>query len=258
MWDNILNGCAWLLYQLAHLVGDWGLAIIIVTLIIRFALFPLQRKQFKSSYEMQQFQPKLQEIQELYAGDQQKIQEETMKLYQETGFNPLSGCLPMLIQMPIFIILFQVLRWKLYDFANDSTLGVCFYNIIPNLTQTINDAWGVGVTYSIPYIIMIILFIGFSVAPMILQLRQSDQQTRSQQFMMIAIMGIMFIWMAFISPAGVMLYWALSSAFGFFQQLITNKTLKKEDEKREEEDLTRPVVVNVTRREHKKRPTKKH
>ena len=94
MWDSILNGCAWLLAQLAHLVGDWGLAIIIVTLVIRLALFPLQRKQFKSSYDMQKVQPKLQEIQTLYAGDQQKIQEETMKIYQETGFNPLAGCLP--------------------------------------------------------------------------------------------------------------------------------------------------------------------
>ena len=62
MWDSILNGCAWLLAQLAHLVGDWGLAIIIVTLVIRLALFPLQRKQFKSSYDMQKVQPKLQEI----------------------------------------------------------------------------------------------------------------------------------------------------------------------------------------------------
>lgn len=255
MWDSILNGCAWLLAQLAHLVGDWGLAIIIVTLVIRLALFPLQRKQFKSSYDMQKVQPKLQEIQTLYAGDQQKIQEETMKIYQETGFNPLAGCLPMLIQMPIFIILFQVLRWKIGDFASED-LGVTFYHILPNLTQTVGDAWAVGAVYAIPYILQMLLFIGFSIAPMILQLRQNEQN-RSQTGMMLGVMGIMFIWMAFISPAGVMVYWALSSAFGFFQQLITNRKLKEDDEKAEEK-VVKPVEVHVERREHKKRPRKKH
>lgn len=94
MWDGILNGCASVLYELAKLVGDWGLAIIIVTLIIRLLLFPLQRKQLKSSFQMQQVQPRMQEIQTLYAGDQVKIQQEMQKLYQETGFNPLLGVFP--------------------------------------------------------------------------------------------------------------------------------------------------------------------
>ena len=256
MWDSILNGCAWLLWQLAQLVGDWGLAIIIVTLVIRLALFPLQRKQYKSSYEMQRMQPKIKEIQTLYAGDQQKIQEETMKVYQETGFNPMSGCLPMLVQMPVFIILFQVLRWKIGDYANEG-LRVCFYNILPDLTQTVPDAWNTDIVYSIPYVITMVLFIGCSMGPMILQMKQNPQN-RSQSMMMTGVMGVMFIWMAFVSPAGVMLYWALSSAFGLVQQLLTQHKLKKEDEKKEEEIIIKPVKVNVERREKKKRPTKKH
>lgn len=256
MWDGILNGCAYALSLLANLVGDWGLAIIIVTLVIRFILFPLQRKQFKSSYEMKKFQPRMKEIQEIYAGDQQKIQEETMKLYRETGFNPLAGCLPMLIQMPIFIILFQVLRWKIGDYATDQ-LGVTFYHIIPNLTQTLGDAWAVGATYAIPYIVLLVLFIGFSIAPMVLQLKNADQN-KNQTMMMVGIMGIMFIWMAFISPAGVMLYWALSSCFGFFQQLIQNRVMEKEDAAHDEEVHVQPVRVNVQRREKKKRQHKSH
>lgn len=256
MWDSILNGCAWLLAQLAHLVGDWGLAIIIVTLVIRLILFPLQRKQFKSSFKMQEVQPRLQEIQQLYAGDQQKISEETMKIYRETGFNPLSGCLPMLVQMPIFIILFQVLRWKIGDFAT-ADFAVSFYHILPNLTQTMMDAFNAGgIGYAFTYVIFFILFVGFSVAPMMMQLKQNPQN-KNQTMIMLVIMGFMFLWMGAISPAGVLLYWSLSSAFGFFQQLITNKTLKKEKEKREEEILVKPVVVNVERREKKKRPTKK-
>lgn len=256
MWDSILNGCAWLLWQLAQLVGDWGLAIIIVTLVIRLALFPLQRKQYKSSFEMQRVQPQIQKIQEQYAGDQQKIQEETMKLYQETGFNPMAGCLPMLVQMPIFIILFQVLRWKIGDYSSEG-LAVSFYNILPDLTQTVPDAWNQDLVYSIPYVITMVMFIGFSMGPMILQLKQNPQN-KSQSMMMTGVMGVMFIWMAFVSPAGVMLYWALSSGFGLVQQLLTQRRMKNEYEKKEEEILIKPIEVNVERREKKKRPTKKH
>lgn len=256
MWDGILNGCAAALYELAKLVGDWGLAIIIVTLIIRLLLFPTQRKQLKSSFQMQQVQPRMQEIQKLYAGDQVKIQQEMQKLYQETGFNPLAGCLPMLIQMPIFIILFQVLRDKIGQYAGGE-LSVSFYNILPNLTQTVPDAFNQDIVYSIPYIIMMVLFIGLSVTPMILQMKQNPQN-RSQMTMMMGIMGIMFTWMAFISPAGVMLYWALSSGFALAQQLITQRVLKKEAAEKEEAAPAKPIKVNVERREKKKRPTKKH
>lgn len=256
MWDGILNGCAAALYELAKLVGDWGLAIIIVTLIIRLLLFPIQRKQLKSSFQMQQVQPRMQEIQKLYAGDQVKIQQEMQKLYQETGFNPLAGCLPMLIQMPIFIILFQVLRDKIGQYAGGE-LSVSFYNILPNLTQTVPDAFNQDIVYSIPYIIMMVLFIGLSVTPMILQMKQNPQN-RSQMTMMMGIMGIMFTWMAFISPAGVMLYWALSSGFALVQQLITQRVLKKEAAEKEDAAPAKPIKVNVERREKKKRPTKKH
>ena len=250
MWDSILQGTAWLLSQLASLVGDWGLAIIIVTLVIRLLLFPLQRKQYKSSFAMQEVQPKLQRIQEIYAGDQEKIQEETMKLYRETNFNPISGCLPMLIQMPIFIILFQTLRWHMTDYSNG--LPVSLYNILPDLTITIPDSG-----FSIVYVIFGILFIGFSVGPMAYQLTQNkDPQQRSMSIMMLIMFGLMFVWMAWISPAGVILYWSLSSAFGFFQQIITNKVLKKEKQEKIEADVHKPVEVNVQRKEKKKRPHK--
>lgn len=252
MWDNILNGAASLLYLLEQVVGDWGLAIIIVTLVIRLLLFPLQRKQYKSSFRMQEMQPKMQRIQELYANDQQKMQEETMKLYQETGFNPLSGCLPILIQMPIFVILFQTLRFKLVDYANVGD-GVSFYNILPDLTITVE-----GSGFNLVYLLFAVLFVVFSVSPMILQLfmnKNTTAQQRSTNMMMLVIMGVMFVWMAAISPAGVILYWTLSSAFGFFQQLITNRVLKRE---RAEEEAAKPQVVevNVQRKEKKKRPHK--
>lgn len=256
MWDGILNGCAEGLHWLAQVLGDWGLAIIVVTLVIRLLLFPVQRKQLRSSFQMQQVQPRIQEIQSLYAGDQPKIQEEMQKLYQETGFNPLSGCLPLLVQMPIFVILFQVLRSKIGQFES-ATEHVTFYNILPNLTQTVPDAVGVGLLYAIPYIIFMVLFIVLSVTPMVLQMKKSAQN-RSQSMMMLGIMGIMFIWMSFISPAGVLLYWALSSGFGLVQQIITQKVLTKEaDDKEAATVVAKPIHVNVERKQKKKRPSKK-
>ena len=258
MWDSILNGAAWLLYQLALLVGDWGLAIIIVTLVIRLLLFPIQRKQNRSTLAMQDLQPKLMEIQERYAGDQQKISEETMKIYQETGFNPMAGCLPMLIQMPIFIILFQVLRNKLGDYVGGE-LDVSFYGILPDLTVSMPNVFqSDGLAAALPYIVFFLCFILLSVAPMMLSMAQQNGQNKSQTMMMVVIMGVMFVWMGWISPAGVLLYWSLSSGFGFVQQLVTKKSMAKEKEKAEAEKPIQPVKVNVERREKKKRPTKKH
>ena len=258
MWDSILNACATLLYKLAVLLGDWGLAIILVTLVIRLLLFPLQRKQNRSNFAMQDLQPRLQEIQQKYEGDQQKISEETMKIYQEIGFNPMAGCLPMLIQMPVFIILFQILRNKLGDFVGGE-IDVSFFNILPDLTITATKALSSqGFVYAIPYFIFFILFVLMSVAPMILQMLQNKQQDKSQTMMMLVIMAIMFVWMGWISPAGVLLYWSLSSCFGFVQSLLTQRHMKKEKKEREEAIPDKPIVVNVERREKKKRPKKKH
>ena len=255
MWDSILNGCAALLYQLATVVGDWGLAICIVTVVIRLLLFPVQQKQLKSSFGMQELQPKMQALQEKYADDQQRLSEETMKLYQEVGFNPLAGCLPMLVQMPIFIILFQTLRFKLADYQIEGQLAVSFYNILPDLTLTIPDAH-----FGIWYCVFGILFIVLSVGPMGYQLikQNTNKQNESMTWMMLIFFGLMFIYMAWISPAGVILYWARSSGLGFVQQLVTNRVLKKKrDEEVAELNLPEKIEVEVERKVKKPRPHKK-
>lgn len=110
MWEVFKN---WIFDIIQFFFGfcqDWGLAIIIVTIIFRVLISPLMHKQTKSSYQMQKVQPLMQEIQTKYANDPQRMQEEMQKLYADAKFNPLAGCLPMLLQMPIFIALFQVLR----------------------------------------------------------------------------------------------------------------------------------------------------
>lgn len=166
MWDAFKDAifiCIEFFYNFVH---DWGLAIVIVTLIFRLILFPLMQKQIKSTFQMQKFSPLMQEIQTKYADDKQRQSAEMQKLYAESGFNPLAGCLPMILQMPIFIALFQVL----YD-MNTRTGGseYTFYNILPNLVASPANAWSVGVGPFIPYGILLIVFAGATFLPTLLQ-----------------------------------------------------------------------------------------
>jgi YidC/Oxa1 family membrane protein insertase len=106
----LLDAIGWLLAWLYDLTGNFGLAIIILTIVFRIVLLPLGIKQIKSMQAMQALQPKIKEIQKKYKGNKQKIQEQTMKLYQEYGVNPLGGCLPLLLQFPILIAMYSVIR----------------------------------------------------------------------------------------------------------------------------------------------------
>ena len=93
------------------MIGSWGWAIIILTIIVRLILMPLTFKQFRSAQAMQRIQPKIKELQRKYKTDKRKLQEETMKLYQEYRVNPFASCLPLLLQMPIFICLYYAIRF---------------------------------------------------------------------------------------------------------------------------------------------------
>ena len=103
MWDAFKDLIFQIIQFFYDFCGDWGLAIIIVTVIFRVLISPLMHKQTKSSFQMQKVQPLMKEIQTKYADDPQRQQEEMQKLYAEVKFNPLAGCLPMLLQMPIFM-----------------------------------------------------------------------------------------------------------------------------------------------------------
>ncbi len=110
VWQAMLNGIGWVVAKIYELVPNYGLTIILLTVIIRVVLLPLGIKQIRSMQAMQVIQPKIKAIQQKYKGNRQKQQEETMKLYKEHGVNPLSGCWPMLLQFPILISMYSVLR----------------------------------------------------------------------------------------------------------------------------------------------------
>ena len=110
MWDWFINFLTAVLAGIEGFVGDWGLAVIILTVIVRLILTPLMAHSTRSTARMQVMQPKLQEIQERYADDPTRQAEELRKVYAEMKFNPLGGCLPIFLQMPIFFGLFSVVR----------------------------------------------------------------------------------------------------------------------------------------------------
>lgn len=247
MWDWFINLLTDIIAAFEGFIGDWGLAIIIFTVIVRVLLLPLTLKQQKSMAEMQHVQPILTEIQTKYADDPQRLNEEMMKFYSEHKFNPVAGCLPMLLQMPIFFALFSVLRYHVPEEA-------CFYNILPSLSASAATVFSSnGFVSAIPYIIFVLAFGLLTFLPMYLQ-QNSNSMTKG----MGAVMTIMMLFVGWSSPAGVVLFWVTSSAWAVIQQQIIFK--QKDHEIKEEEEAVaplKPVEVNVTRREHAARPHKK-
>ena len=240
------------------LVGDWGFAIILLTLVFRVVLIPLTWKQTKSMYELQEIQPKIKALQDKYKNDKEKQQEELMKFYQENKVNPFSGCLPMLLQMPLFIALFTVLRENLPKYiatmpAASQAAARHFSVFLPDITMspqqvystvasaTVNATSSIvatttvvpqgsvvaGVIAVLPYLVLVALF-GLSVwLPQYLISKDPTQRRTG------AYMAVVMLWFGFVSPAGVLLYWVTSSGWQVGQQMITQRVLKQAKEAQE-------------------------
>jgi YidC/Oxa1 family membrane protein insertase len=142
-WQWLLNGLGSLLAAIYDAIPNYGVTIIILTLLIRVVLLPLGIKQIKSMGSMQSLQPKLKELQKKYKGNKQKLQEETMKLYREAGVNPLGGCLPLLLQFPILIAMYAILRAPLpnsaYDPVSNPDVPEYVNNHLPEESQLYED-----------------------------------------------------------------------------------------------------------------------
>jgi YidC/Oxa1 family membrane protein insertase len=193
------------LFLLLHVIYDfipnWGIAIIILTIILRIVLFPLNHKSLKAMKKMADLAPEIQKLQKKYKDDPQKLQQEMMKLYAEHGANPMSGCLPILAQIPIFIALYNVLMVAV-ELKNVPFLWV------PDLSQ--HD----------PFYILPILM-GVS---MIAQQWITPSSDKNQKFIMYAMAGIFtFLFMNF--PAGLVLYWLTNNILGLIQSFFVNKTM---------------------------------
>ena len=256
MWEGFLD----LLFQALNLlhtpIGDWGMAIIVATIIFRLVLSPCSFSQTKSSFVMQKLTPKMNAIKEKYQDDPTRMQEETQKLYADAKYNPIIGCLPLLLQMPIFIALFQVLR-SMSDRIGDQQY--CFYNLVPNLVTSPSEAFSQGFLAFIPYLILIIVFAFATFLPMVLQqiTSNADPSQRKQTLLMSGVMSVMMLFIGWGTPAGVLLFWGTSSIIAIIIQQAYLAYLKHQDAKVVEEEEAQPVQVEVVRKPKKNRPKKK-
>ena len=252
MWEWFIDFLTAVLAGIEGFVGDWGLAVIILTVIVRLILTPLMAHSTRSTARMQVMQPKLQEIQERYADDPVRQSEELRKVYADMKFNPLGGCLPLLLQMPIFFGLFSVVQAVPAD--------ACFYNILPSIatscsTVVAESGWLVAA----PYIIFDILFGVLTFIPMVLNTSMQDSSQRSQTMTMGGVMAVMMLMFGWSVPAAVLLYYVTSALWQVVQQrLITQRVMEKAKAEAEAEAANRPVEVDVVRREKKPRPHKKN
>ena len=215
----------YLLSLIYNVVDNYGFSIIILTLLIRLLMLPLYGKQIKYSARMAELQPKLQEIQTRYAHDKETMNQKTMELYQKEGVSPTSGCLPLLIQMPIIFGLYALLRDPL-SFINTAKMIVAVHESffwIPDLSQS--DAW--------------ILPILAGITTFFTQAQTSSNDTTGMMSGMKYFFPVMIFALAKSFPAGLALYWAIGNVFQMGQTFFLNKKNKEMKFKREAEEEVR-------------------
>ena len=256
MWEAFTGLITNILSGIYGFCGDWGLAIIILTLCVRLLIMPLMTRSTRSSAKMQVLQPKMQELQERYANDPETLQREMSKFYAENKFNPLGGCLPVLLQMPIFFALFSVIR-------NVETIAggqASFFNVVPDLAvgpAQVIAASGFGA--AAVYIFLDVLFGVLTLIPMMLntQATTDPQQLRTTRIMGV-VMAVWMVWIGWSLPSGVLLYYNTSALWQVAQQqLVTRRVMAEAKAEAEEAMANRPVEVDVVRKDRKKRPRKK-
>ena len=251
MWDWFISFLTNVLAALQGVVGDWGLAVIILTFIIRLLIMPLMTKSTASTARMQVLQPKLAEIQERYADDPERQMAEMRKFQAENNFNPLGGCLPMFIQMPVFFALFTV--------ARNVPEGASFLNIMPSISMSVSEAVAsLGFPGALSYVLFDAGFGLMTLAQMLVNVKNVPEDQRQQNIMMGVMMGIMMVWFGWSVPAAVLLYYVTSAIWQVVQQQLVTKRVTEQVKAETEAKLKeQPVEINVTRRERKPRPKKK-
>ncbi|GEN89705.1 membrane protein insertase YidC [Oceanobacillus sp. FSL W8-0428] len=213
-WNTVfVYPLSWVITKIAVFLNEnYGLAIILVTVVIRLILVPLNVKQIKSTKAMQEVQPQLQELQKKYASKdantQQKLQQETMQLFQKNGVNPLAGCLPILVQMPIFIAMYHAIR-RTTEIATHDFLW--FQLGTPD--------------YILPILTGLFTFLQQKLMMSTNSAANSNPQMRLQLQIMLYVMPIMIGVMAFFFPAALALYWVTGNIFMVFQTLLINKPM---------------------------------
>ncbi|WP_298465465.1 YidC/Oxa1 family membrane protein insertase [uncultured Mitsuokella sp.] len=211
--EHILQVVLQALYHVTELVGpgSYGVAIILLTIVIKMILYPLTVKQVRSMKAMQELSPKMKKIQEKYKDNPQVMQQKVGALYKEAGVNPLAGCLPLLIQMPILMGMY----YSLYNFTYPT----------PESAQFL---WLPSMSDPDPYYILPVL----SALTTFLQQKQTTTEMNQQMKIMMTVMPLFIGWISLSFPSGLVLYWVTMNIVQIAQQWWmyrdSNDTKKKE------------------------------
>jgi YidC/Oxa1 family membrane protein insertase len=193
----------WLLSLIHGLVQNWGVAIILLTLLIKAAFYPLSAKSYRSMAQMRELAPRLESMKQKFGDDRQKMQQAMMELYKTEKINPMSGCLPILIQIPVFISLYWMLLGSI------ELRHAPFFGWIKDLSAV--DPY---------YILPIIMG-----ASMIIQTKLNPKPTDPIQAKVMTFMPVIFSVFFFFFPAGLVLYWVVNNIISIWQQWYVNKSI---------------------------------
>lgn len=223
--DAIARPLLWLLHVFYHVtqyLGGYGLAIMLLTFLVRLGLHPLSRKAQISMHRMSKLNPEMKKLRDKYADDKQRLNQEMMKMYQENKVSPLGGCLPILLQIPIFIALYRVLQYSI-DLRGTPFLWM------KDLSQP--DAaicFSVGLFGIQSLNILPILMTGLWVYQQMVAPKSEDpEQAQIQKVMMI--MPVIFGFLFYSMPSGLVLYFVVSSSLGLLESHLIKKSIQAEE-----------------------------
>lgn len=211
------------------LIPNWGVSILVLTLLMRLVFFPLTKKSSRATRKMQEMQPEIKAIQEKYKGNQQRQNAEMAKLYKDMGHNPLSGCLPMLIQLPFLFAMYRLFN-NYFEFRGASFIP----GWIPDLSAG-DSIFHFG--YKIPILgwtdirlLPVIYLVSQLVYGKITQMPNQENPSQAMNMkIMLYFMPVLFFFMFYNVPSGLLLFWTASNFLMLFQQIIINKALDKEE-----------------------------
>lgn len=199
----------WLLSKIHALVGNWGWAIIVFTLVVKLALYPLAVTQYRSMAKMKKLAPRMQRLKEQYGDDRMKFQQAVMELYKQEKANPLSGCLPLLVQMPIFLGLFYMLQ------------------SVVELRHAPWMFWVQDLSVRDPYYVLPALM----AISMYVQSMFNPPSADPMQDKMMKVMPLVFSVMFLFFPAGLVLYYVVNNSFSIAQQWYITRQIAKDEKK---------------------------
>lgn len=216
------------------IVGNWGVAIILFTVLIKVLLIPLAFSQIKSTRNMQKIQPLMTEIQNKYKNDKEVLNQKLIELYKEHKYNPLSGCLPMLVQLPIIFALFDVLRLpEKFVFGGNLALAkeatLVNFLWIKDFTapDLINTMLQMDFGFPIPGVFTVIAAALTYYQMKTMNVGTANATVNTQMKSMEIMMPLMILWMGTTMSAGLTLYWVVSTLFQIVQQIYMPKANKE-------------------------------